>query len=123
MTGVRGRDLGVLSAASVGHVVGGAASHRRTRRRRRMPSSTPSLLSDATQSTKRVFKRLTEFQRHDVVDDGINDCADIIKDTGHVEEDDLSKARCRVHLSHERRHQSLDMERSPTHEEGNDHSH
>lgn len=47
-------------------------------------------LPSTAETTERVFECLTEFQGHDVVQDGIDDSADVIHDTGHVEEDDLS---------------------------------
>ena len=79
-------------------------------------------------STQRHLERAPELERHDVVEDRIDDGADVVEDAGRVEEDRLQRlagagalldvVRTRVDGD-----ETLSVERSPADEERDDHSH
>ena len=72
-----------------------------------------------------VLERLTELQRHDVVEYRVDDGAEVVEDTGNVKEEDLAEVGycadvARVHVGGQ---QTLGVKRGPAHEEGDDHGH
>ena len=92
-----------------------------------MPAPAAAALSAVT-ATQRGLERPSELERHDVVEDRVDDRTDVVENAGGVEEDRLEHlagggALLGVVWAGVDRDESLSVERGPTDEESHHHRH